>query len=299
MRPRVFRHEDLPRLRQVLSGWIAEAGRCGYDHAGELPHRVYDNLRDRRPAAELVRLWEDAGGLAGIAILLRFGCAFDVFAAPRLRGGPAELDMLEQAAAATARLMDPGERYVLTDVLDCDAARIGLLGRAGFARFRVWDHVNERDLRGPLPEPGAPAGFEVRHARPQDAPGLAEARNAAFGDDWTGPLYRSAVMERPGYDPADEIVVQAPDGRIAAFAVGWLDGRNATGHFEPVGTHPAFQRRGLARAAMLHAMRRMRAAGMTAVTVNHDADNVAARELYRSLGFVRRHETYGYRRPAG
>ncbi|MEU8319313.1 hypothetical protein AB0C33_13150 [Nonomuraea sp. NPDC048881] len=103
MRPRVFRHEDLPRLRQVLSGWIAEAGRCGYDHAGELPHRVYDNLRDRRPAAELVRLWEDAGGLAGIAILLRFGCAFDVFAAPRLRGGPAELDMLEWAAGATAR----------------------------------------------------------------------------------------------------------------------------------------------------------------------------------------------------
>ncbi|MER6579534.1 GNAT family N-acetyltransferase [Nonomuraea sp. NPDC001023] len=106
-------------------------------------------------------------------------------------------------------------------------------------------------------------------------------------------------MERPGYDPADEIVVQAPDGRIAAFALGCLDGRNATGHFEPVGTHPAFRRRGLARAAMLHAKRRMRALSMTAVTVNHDAGNVAARELYRSLGFRRRHETFGYRRPAG
>ncbi|MGW2156640.1 GNAT family N-acetyltransferase [Nonomuraea sp. NPDC001699] len=299
MRVRVFRHEDLPSLRSVMAGWIGQAGRCGYDHVGELPHRVYDNLRDRRPAAELVRLWEDGDGLAGIAILLRFGCAFDVFAAPRLRGGPRELDMLEEAAGATARMMDPGEPYVLTDVFDCDAARIGLLGRAGFERFRVWDHVNERDLRDPVPEPGVPAGFVVRHAVAEDAFGLAEARNAAFGDDWTGPLYRAAVMERPGYDPADEIVVQAPDGRIAAFAVGWIDERNAIGHFEPVGTHPAFWRRGLARAAMLHAMRRMRALGVGVVTVNHDATNVAARELYRSLGFVRRHETFGFRRPVG
>ncbi|GGS65931.1 GNAT family N-acetyltransferase [Nonomuraea spiralis] len=298
MRARAFRHDDLPFLRSVMAGWIAEAGRCGYDHTGELPHRVYDNLRDRRPAGELVRWWQDADGPAGIAITLRFGCAFDVFAAPRLRGGPLELSMLEWAAGATARAMDAAEPYVLTDVFDCDATRIELLGRAGFSRFRVWDHVNERDLRDPVPEPQLPAGFRLRHALPRDAQGLAEARNAAFGDDWTGPSYRSAVMERPGYDPRDEIVVEAPGGGVAAFAVGWIDGRNGIGHFEPVGTHPAFWRRGLARAAMSHAMRRMRALGLTAVTVNHDAGNAAARELYRSLGFVRRHETYGFRRPA-
>ncbi|NUR85008.1 MAG: GNAT family N-acetyltransferase [Nonomuraea sp.] len=299
MRARAFVHDELPRLQEAVAGWIAEAGRCGYDHVGELPHRVYDNLRDRRPAGELVRVWEDGCGLAGIAILLRFGCAFDVLAAPRLRGGPAELRMLRAAREATVRLMDPAEPYVLTDVFDCDAARIALLERAGFARFRVWDHVNELDLRDPVPEPSPPAGFLLRPAVPGDAAGLAEARNAAFGDDWTGELYRSAVMDRPGYDPAREIVAESPDGRVAAFAVYWTDPLNRTGHFEPVGTHPAFWRRGLARAAMLYALRAMRGQGMRLVTVNHDAANAAARDLYASLGFVRRHQTYGYRCPAG
>ncbi|MET8146383.1 hypothetical protein ABZU32_39255 [Sphaerisporangium sp. NPDC005288] len=50
-------------------------------------------------------------------------------------------------------------------------------------------------------------------------------------------------------------------------------------------------------AVLLCAMRRMKALGMRTVSVNHDAENHAARELYRSLGFVKRHETHGYRRP--
>jgi mycothiol synthase len=63
-----------------------------------------------------------------------------------------------------------------------------------------------------------------------------------------------------------------------------------------VGTHSAFQRRGLARAVMVEALARMSDAGMATVTVNHNADNEAARRLYESLGFTKKHETYGYRR---
>src|ERR1700689_1569545 len=88
LRMRPYADEDLPRLLDTVAGWISEAGRCGYDHIGELPHRIYENLRGRRPVGDLVRLWE-AGG-AGVEINLRFGVAFDVFAAPALRGSEAE-----------------------------------------------------------------------------------------------------------------------------------------------------------------------------------------------------------------
>jgi mycothiol synthase len=104
-------------------------------------------------------------------------------------------------------------------------------------------------------------------------------------------------MEKPGYEPERELVVEAPDGRIAAFTIYWLDGRNRSGHFEPVGTHAYFRRLGLARAAMLEAMRRMAAAGMRTVTITHDAENRPARRLYESLGFRKRYETYGFRKP--
>jgi mycothiol synthase len=142
-----------------------------------------------------------------------------------------------------------------------------------------------------------PAGFVVRPARLADADQLADARNRSFDDDWTGARYRSAVMTRPGYDTEREIVVEAPDGRIAAFTVAWVDERNRTGHFEPVGTHADFQRRGLARAAMLHAMSHMRAEGVETATVNHNVENTPAAALYASLGFTKTHETHGYHRP--
>lgn len=287
----------MPWLQQTVAGWIAQAGRCGYDHVGELPHRVYDNLRGHGPVADLVQIWETADGLAGIGICLRFGSAFDVFAAPALRDGPLAQRMVEEAAATTARLAAPGEQFVLTDVFDCDTARITLLERLGFARFRVWDDVTEREIGDDLPPVQVPDGFTVRSARLSDAGGLAQARNASFGSDWTAAAYRAGMMERPGYDPGREIVVEAPDGRIAAFTVAWVDARNRIGHFEPVGTHRDFQRRGLARAAMAYALHGMRSEGITRATVNHNAENLAAKKLYEGLGFTKVHETYGYRRP--
>ncbi|WP_157756548.1 GNAT family N-acetyltransferase [Plantactinospora sp. KBS50] len=291
---RPYADTDLPRLQDAVASWIATAGRCGYDHVGELPHRIYENLRGRRPVGELVRLWEDAGEIVGVAVCLRFGVAFDVLAAPALRGTDGERSMLATAATVTAERASG--RYVLTDVWDCDTVRARLLGEQRFTRFRTWDHVRERGLATPPAEPSPPAGFRLRPARLADADRLAEARNTSFTEDWTGDRYRSAVMSRPGYTPDREIVAEAPDGRIAAYAVYWLDPRNRSGHFEPVGTARDFQRRGLARAVLLEAMHRMRSAGMRTVSVNHDAGNVPARRLYESLGFARTAETYGFRR---
>ncbi|GIG90895.1 hypothetical protein Pen02_58310 [Plantactinospora endophytica] len=299
-RLRPYTDADLPRLSRTFAGWIAEAGRCGYDHVGEVPHRIYENLRGHRPAGELVQLWESGDEIVGLAVNLRFGAAFDVFCAPALRGTAAEVEMLRTAYQTTARRMTAdrtAEPYVLTDVFDRDTTRIRLLTELGFTRFRTWDDVTSRDLADPVAAPVPPDGFVLRAARLADAAELAQARNSAFDTDWTGEGYRSAVMTRPGYSPEREIVAEAPDGRIAAFAVYWLDEQNRAGHFEPVGTHRDFHRRGLARAVLRHAMRRMREAGMTTVTVNHDAANLPAHRLYASLGFRREYQTYGFRRP--
>lgn len=78
---RSYQDADLPDLQAAVASWIREAGRCEYDHIGELPHRIYENLRGRRPVGELVQVWGGADGVAGIAINMRMGCCFDVFAA--------------------------------------------------------------------------------------------------------------------------------------------------------------------------------------------------------------------------
>jgi ribosomal protein S18 acetylase RimI-like enzyme len=55
--------------------------------------------------------------------------------------------------------------------------------------------------------------------------------------------------------------------------------------FEPVGTHPDFQRKGLGKAVMVEGMRRMKAAGMRRAVVGFDPNNAAAFALYTSMGF--------------
>jgi GNAT superfamily N-acetyltransferase len=72
---------------------------------------------------------------------------------------------------------------------------------------------------------------------------------------------------------------------VAAFCTAWLDGANAAGLLEPVGTHPAHRRRGLARAVCLDALRALRDAGARTAEVGFGTE--AALATSRSLGFAR------------
>jgi ribosomal protein S18 acetylase RimI-like enzyme len=74
-------------------------------------------------------------------------------------------------------------------------------------------------------------------------------------------------------------------GEVVAFCTAWLDEENAAGLLEPVGTHPAHQRRGLARAVCTDALRALRAAGARTAQVGFGS--AAGYATYRSVGFER------------
>lgn len=299
LQSRPYTDNDLPHLQETLAHWVSDAGDCGYYHIGNLAHWIYAILRERRPIGELVQVWEDDAGIAGIAINFLFDTAFQLFVRPAYRGTGAERTMLQSAFETTQRLIrstGQSNTLVMTDVFSCDSIRIKALEQLGFTRYRLWDHITERSLSEPIPEVRLPEGFLIRCAADADYPQLASVRNDAFNNDWTAEQYRAMVMHKPGYQPEREIIVVAPDAQIAAFTVIHVDPVNKLGLFEPVGTRPAFQRRGLARAMMLYAMHEMKRQGMQAALVEHDATNTAALELYRSIGFQKKYETLGYTR---
>jgi GNAT superfamily N-acetyltransferase len=89
----------------------------------------------------------------------------------------------------------------------------------------------------------------------------------------------------PDYDPELDVVVVAPDGRFAAFAVGWTDPASKMGLFEPVGTRREYQRLGLGKIALWEAMRLMQARGMGAATVRTSPSLPGVVPFYQAAGF--------------
>jgi GNAT superfamily N-acetyltransferase len=160
-------------------------------------------------------------------------------------------------------------------------ADLAALGDAG-----SWTQLNERDLAD-VEQPALPGGFRFRTAE-EAGP---EAAVQAHLDAWAPSTYTAAgyqgVRQTAAYRGDLHVLVEAADGTMAASTIMWLDEANQTAEFEPVGTHPAYRRRGLARAMLLHGMRLARASGATHMTVAclGAPGHPWARGLYYSVGF--------------
>jgi len=79
-------------------------------------------------------------------------------------------------------------------------------------------------------------------------------------------------------------VAVTPAGALAAFCAVWFDDMTRTAAFEPVGTRPGHQRRGLGRALMVEGLRCAARLGATLCTVGSYSE--AAGALYASLDFT-------------
>ena len=287
---------DLKLLQDFNSAAIAETDHCGYLHPGDIPHHLYSGNR-YYPPAEIMTIWEDDQGVAAWLLVGPRHKSFDAQVRPDLRGGDLEREVLEYADERTVELMQrydiPGD-CIYADAFRDDKARAELLVALGWEPDNELPYVLNRAEIDSIEVPALPEGYAFRAASGvEDAAALAEVHKASFGVDWTPELYRQ-VMESPGYAPERELVIQAPDGTFAAFAVIRYDHLNRTGLFEPVGTHQDHRRRGFGRAILMYGMQQMAAAGMELATVANFDNNEAARGLYRACGFEPWYPQDGY-----
>ena len=139
-----------------------------------------------------------------------------------------------------------------------------------------------------IEEPGVPPGYRLRTMQDVEDISLRVAvhRAAWHPSQLTDAAYADVMSTWP-YRPDLDVVVEAPDGSLAASALCWYDPQNRSGEFEPVGTHPDHQRLGLARAVLLFGLRRLRQAGGRQGVVGCRGDDAypVPKEVYRSVGF--------------
>ena len=157
----------------------------------------------------------------------------------------------------------------------------------------------------PVPEVALPSGFEVRPARPEHYPLITACIDAAYRNEYQAGRFAES------YDPA-AYAVELGSSRHdpTLWRIAWA-GDQVAGQVIPVfergraeiyevSVHPAYRRRGLARALLCAALRGLQERGIAVIRLHTNDDfPTRAQDLYRSVGFRLAKEFPRYRKSFG
>jgi mycothiol synthase len=204
----------------------------------------------------------------------------------------------------------PGGRpcwYVMT--FATQTGRIRDLEEAGFvSQANVgkdsWSKVlMQRSAQIPVAGYALPAGFGIRPlVGENEVESYVQLHRDVFASKNMTVEWRRRTLRRPEYLSDLDLVVVAPDGRLAAFCVCWLDkgpGGRSVGQVEPLGVHEDFRKLGLGRAILSEGLRRLYLCGADRVYVETDKYRGAAMALYRAVGFHLIRDVLVYRKDYG
>jgi mycothiol synthase len=159
-----------------------------------------------------------------------------------------------------------------------------------------WSKVFMRRVAAlPVKDYRIPPGFTVRPlAGEAEVEAYVELHRSVFGTKNMTVEWRRRTLQHPDHRPDLDVVVVAPDGRLAAFCVGWLHGQN--GQIEPLGCHADYRRYALGRVALAEALRRLQAARAEQIYVETDNYRNTALQLYEHMGFEVIRDVWVYRK---
>ena len=191
-------------------------------------------------------------------------------------------------------LDDPDGRAYGSWCSNREIGAVALLPAEGYSPVR-YGFAMHRPTLDDIPGAPLPPGLDIREVRPKDHRAIWEADDEAFRDHWghreqteedfTG-LFAIPDLDTRLWSVAwdgDEVAgsvqtfVWKSENDVLGVRRGWL---------EHISVRRPWRRRGVARALIADALRRLRAAGMDQVMLGVDSENATgALELYRSLGF--------------
>jgi len=247
-----------------------------------------------------IGLWSDASGRI-VAMANEEegkGDVFLQFLEPSIATPALVVEMLEFAERACVRPRDGGRGFALR--VPESLPWVGALAlERGYMRADWTEPMGRRALEAAPAIPSLPEGLRLADGRETSGATRADAHRRAFGYDdpgyvARGPAAFSAVRESPLWRAELDAAVLDLGGREVSFACGWYDERNRLVVLEPVGTDPAFRRKGLAEAAIALVLSRAFALGARSAWVGSD------QAFYRAIGFevAHRYAVYEYRAPS-
>jgi len=136
--------------------------------------------------------------------------------------------------------------------------------------------------------PVLPEGFTLRPLRPQsELEEVVALHQAAHGTDNFTREERLAIMGSAEYIAELDLVVAAPDGRLAGNCIcGMSEAGGLEGYTDPVVVHPRYQGKGLARALIQEGLGGLFTRGVRRVQFGTSSSNIAMQRVADALGFA-------------
>ncbi len=298
-------HQNWQDLRAIAD--MAYVAGSYFLHVIDLPYRLASWTLDK---PQNFRFWHDAEEkLVAVAIVQEAFLTLEYIMHPMANQGALEPEILQwglqrgQAVANEQATTFPINVWLRSDHPQPEhVALLQELGLVPGARQDVTmqcdlgtDHFSDEMF--PMPD-----GFRIRPLLGQaEVAAYVALHRAAFGSTVMRESWRMRTLQMPQYRPELDLVAVAPDGRLAAFCIGWLHPQQPLAQIEPMGVHPDFHRLGLGQAILAAVLQRLRIRNVQFVSLFTSTDNVPAIKLYESIGFQEQYTRQSYRllfRPA-
>jgi GNAT superfamily N-acetyltransferase len=236
---------------------------------------------------EAITLWEtDDGSIAAFVTPESRGQAY-LQVHPAFRMSELEVEMLEAAETYLAEPDAVGKRQLTVWAHQTDTLRQKVLRERGYTRGAWAEHQFSRCLVADIPAIQPAHGYTIRSlGDAAEIPARSWLSWRVFHPDesaenYPGWAWYHDVQRCPLYRRDLDLVAVAPNGDLAAFCTVWYDDVTRTGYFEPVGTAPEHQRKGLGKAVMTEGLRCLKHMGATYATVSGYSQPALA--LYSSV----------------
>jgi ribosomal protein S18 acetylase RimI-like enzyme len=279
--------ESYAMLKKPWNWLIARLENWRYANNDEMfePNEQFATLQDFFLGT--VHLWRDSdrgNQLVGFCIAEHSGNSIFLQVLPQYR--MIEADILKWIESEWAQGLETVKTFAYAD----DEDRQNLLRQAGFhddgeaGYMYAYDVAQACDVALANAETLLESGFSIQTlAQYADIDALAEVERETFGARFVTRQWLEEKMQAPGCYPEWNFGAISPEGKLVTFCLAWPDQQHVMAELDPIGTHPDYRQRGLAKATIIECFRRLREAGIKHAYISSAPEPYVSNRLYESL----------------
>jgi GNAT superfamily N-acetyltransferase len=290
-------HQDLYQIGRLIRRVDRGAPHCNAWSFARFDIHAYrwiadEQVHGKRDWHHGLRLWELEGCDLVSAVLLANDHRAALFYDPK---NPETVEAM--LAWAEERYTESGtaSKPLIIEAMAGNALLEHLLRTRDYVKLEGHYIYRVKPLVGDRVDPVMlPDGFYVKPIETlEELQAFHQAVEAVFDFQDSVEVYR-ILQQAPSYVPELDLILLSAEGDVGSFCTAWLDTERNVAEFEPVGTVPAYRKRGLAAAILAEASNRLRAVGCRKATVFSWSGSAGANRLYSGAGFEEANRMHGW-----